>query len=278
MPVMLFGGGSVDRGQPVWYTAAARARRWSGPRTIRRVGFVGGGDRDIEREVRVNERIRAREVRLIDENGAQLGVMPARDALQVARERNLDLIEVAPKAQPPVCRIMDYGKHKYQQAKRDRQARKKHKGAEVRVLVLRNPQIAQHDLEIKLRKLRELLLEGNKVRINLRLRGRQMSRPELGHTLMKRITLELADAAQMEGMPRREGRVMSMLVAPKPGMRPAPPKKAEATVDAKEQVSEKQAEEPRAVEEQPQRVEDQPRPGEERPPQAEDAEDSGEAG
>jgi len=226
----------------------------------------------------VNERIRAREVRLIDENGAQLGVMPARDALQVARERNLDLIEVAPKAQPPVCRIMDYGKHKYQQAKRDRQARKKHKGAEVRVLVLRNPQIAQHDLEIKLRKLRELLLEGNKVRINLRLRGRQMSRPELGETLMKRIAQELANAAQMEGVPRREGRVMSMLVAPKPGSRPAPPKKAEATVDGKKQVSEKQAEGPRADEKQPEPVEEQPRPVEERPPQVEDTEDSGEAG
>jgi translation initiation factor IF-3 len=211
----------------------------------------------------VNERIRAREVRLIDENGVQLGVLPIREALRVAQERSLDLIEVAPNAQPPVCRIMDYGKHKYQQAKRGREARKKQKGTEVRLLRMK-PQIGIHDLQIKLRKLRELLSEGNKVRISVRFRGREMSRPQLGTELMERIAQELADVAQVEGSPRREGRMMNMLVAPKPGVRAAPQKKAKATADGKEQVKQEPTEKPQPVEE--------------RPRQVEDTEDSGEAG
>jgi len=211
----------------------------------------------------VNERIRAREVRLIDENGGQMGIVAAREALRIAQERDLDLIEVAPRAQPPVCRIMDYGKHKYQQAKRRRDAHKKHKGSEVRVLVVRNPQIAQHDLEIKLRKLREMLHEGDKVRINLRLRGRQMSRPQLGIDVLNRVARELGDVAQVEAPPRREGRVISMLVAPKPGLKAAVPKKAKAAPDGEKQVEKEQAERP---------------PVAERPREAEDAEDSGEAG
>lgn len=214
----------------------------------------------------MNERIRAREVRLIDENGVQLGVMPARDALRVARERDLDLIEVAPNAQPPVCRIMDYGKHKYQQAKRDREARKKQRGTDLRLLRIK-PQIGAHDLEIKLRKLRELLAEGNKVRISVRFRGREMRRPELGTELMKQIGQQLADVAQMEGEPRLEGRIMSIMVAPKPGMKAAVQRKAEkaeAKADAKEQVRQEQAAKPQPVQE--------------RPHQVEDTEDSGEAG
>lgn len=176
----------------------------------------------------MNERIRAREVRLIDENGAQAGVMATNEALRIARERGLDLIEVAPKAQPPVCRIMDYGKHKYEQAKRDREARKKSRSTEVRLLRLRSPQIGAHDLDIKLRKLREMLAEGCKVRVSLRFRGREMSRPELGSALFTRITEELADVAQIEAPPRREGRMMSVVLSPKPGTRQAKPAKPKA--------------------------------------------------
>ena len=205
----------------------------------------------------MNERIRAREVRLIDESGAQVGVVPIQDALRVARERELDLIEVAPNAQPPVCRIMDYGKHKYERAKREREARKKQRATEVRLLRLK-PQIGQHDLEIKLRKLRELLGEGNKVRISLRFRGREMSRPELGAELLNRVAEELSDVAQVEGDLRREGRLMNMMVAPKPGVR-APKEKKEKTVrHAQEEVQKEQ-------------VAEQPR-------EAADTEDSGEAG
>ena len=170
----------------------------------------------------MNERIRAREVRLIDENGAQLGILPTREALRIARERELDLIEVAPNAQPPVCRIMDYGKHKYQQARREREQHKRSKATEVRLIRLK-PQIGPHDLEIKVRKLRELLGDGNKVRIQLRFRGREISHPELGTQLLRRIGEELTEVSVVEGPPRFEGRMMNMLLAPKPGAKPAAP-------------------------------------------------------
>ena len=170
----------------------------------------------------MNERIRAREVRLIDENGAQLGVLPTREALRIALERELDLIEVAPNAQPPVCRIMDYGKHKYQQAKRDREQHKRSKATEVRLLRLK-PQIGSHDLEIKVRKLRELLAEGNKVRIQLRFRGREISHPELGTKLLNRIAAELSEDAVVESPPRFEGRMMNMLLSSAPRAKPAAP-------------------------------------------------------
>ena len=222
--------------------------------------------RKIEREVRLNERIRAQEVRLIDENGAQLGVMPTQHALQIARERNYDLIEVAPNAQPPVCRIMDYGKHKYEQAKRERETRRKSKTSEVRLLRMK-PQIGEHDLDIKIRKLKQLLGEGDKVRISLRFRGREMSRPELGRQLLDRIAESLEDVAQVEGAVRREGRMMNMMLSPRPGARkPKEPKdkgKKSDKVTGKEKV---------ASHGQEQIQEQQPL----RPRQ--DAEDSGEAG
>ncbi len=198
----------------------------------------GGGDRNIEREVRVNERIRAREVRVIDENGAQLGIMPSQQALQLARQRELDLIEVAPNAQPPVVRIMDYGKHRYETQKREREAHKKSKTSEMRLLRLK-PQIGQHDLEIKVRKLREMLLEGDKVRFQLRFRGREMTRPQLGQQLLQRIAEQVVDIANVEAPPRLEGRMMNMLLAPKPGLRapkkeqPAPPKPEEEKAQPK---------------------------------------------
>jgi translation initiation factor IF-3 len=194
-----------------------------------RAAFVrsGGGDREIERQVRVNERVRAREVRLIDENGAQLGIMSSRDALRIARERELDLIEVAPTSQPPVCRIMDYGKHKYEQAKRERETRKRQKSTEVRLLRMK-PQIGEHDLGIKVRKVREMLSEGSKVRVTLRFRGREMRRPELGTALMDRIAKDLSEVALVEGHPRREGRMMSMMLAPKPGTIVAKAEKTES--------------------------------------------------
>jgi translation initiation factor IF-3 len=214
-------------------------------RTGGRARFVrsGGGDREIERQLRVNERVRAREVRLIDENGVQLGIMSSRDALGLARERELDLIEVAPSSQPPVCRIMDYGKHKYEQAKRDREARKRQRSTEVRLLRMKSPQISEHDMLTKVRKLRQMLGEGSKVRVSLRFRGREMTKPELGTALLARIAEELSDVAQLEAPPRREGRMMSVMLVPKPGARPPKPakpkeepKREKATRHAQEQV------------------------------------------
>lgn len=230
---------------------------------------------NIEREVRVNERIRAREVRLIDEKGAQVGIVSVPEALRIARERNLDLIEVAPNAQPPVCRIMDYGKHKYEQAKRDRGARRKTKGGEVRLLRMK-PQIGRHDLDIKIRKLRELLGEGNKVRISLRFRGREMSRPQMGTELMETIARELSDAAAVEGPIRQENRMMLMMLAPKPGARPPkPPKPPREPAAPKEAAPEKEDKEKVASHAQQQvQVEAVAEP----PRESEDTEDSGEAG
>ncbi len=214
----------------------------------------------------MNERIRAREVRLIDENGAQLGIMPSREALRLARERELDLIEVAPNSQPPVCRIMDYGKHRYEQAKRERETRKRQKSTEVRLLRMK-PQIGEHDLAIKVRKLREMLGEGSKVRVSLRFRGREMSKPELGTNLLDRIARELSEVAQVEGVPRREGRMMSMMLAPRPGARPPTP-------PAKEKKEPKREKAARHVEEQVEKEPQRPEPW----PEAANAEDGGETG
>jgi translation initiation factor IF-3 len=213
----------------------------------------------------VNERIRAREVRLIDENGVQMGVMSPRDALRVARERGLDLIEVAPNSQPPVCRIMDYGKHKYEQSKRERETRKRQKSTEVRLLRMK-PQIGEHDLAIKIRKLREMLAEGSKVRVSLRFRGREMSRPELGTALLHRIAQELLEIAQVESAPRREGRMMSMMLSPKPGAVVASP--ARAKKEPKREKASRHVE--KQVEEKPARAEQWA--------QVADAEDGGETG
>ena len=274
----------AGRSGPWWPSGAADAshllprggRGESGADAVGRRPEVRG---KIEREVRVNERIRAREVRLIDEKGAQLGIVAVSEALRIARERNLDLIEVAPNAQPPVCRIMDFGKHKYEQGRRERESRKKTKAGEVRLLRLK-PQIGRHDLDIKVRKLRELLEEGNKVRISVRFRGREMSRPEMGTGLMEIITRELSDIAMAEGSVRQENRIMTLMLAPKPGSRPpkAPkepkgPKepKAPREPEVKDQ-EEKEKVAPHAQEQ----VQAEPIAQPLR--QSEDAEDSGEAG
>ncbi len=198
----------------------------------------------------MNERIRAREVRVIDENGAQLGVFPTRDAVRIARERELDLIEVAPNSQPPVCRIMDYGKHKYQQARREREQHKRSKATEVRLLRLK-PQIGPHDLDIKIKKLRELLAEGNKVRIQLRFRGRELSHPELGTKLLNRIAEALVEVSQVESSPRFEGRMMNMLLTPKVRPKAAAPATGPAQPAAAKPAAPAKAEAPVASQPQP---------------------------
>jgi len=176
----------------------------------------------IERYYRVNERIRAPQVRVIDENGAQVGVMSSREALALAQSKELDLIEVAPNAVPPVCRIMDYGKYKYEQSKRERGQHRKHRTAEVKLLRLR-PNIHDHDLAVKLRKLRGFLEEGNKVRLNMIFRSRELSHPDLGRQVLNKLAEQATDLAMMESPPRLEGRMMTMLLAPKAaGSHPAP--------------------------------------------------------
>lgn len=154
-------------------------------------------------------------MRVVDENGGQIGVLSTREALQIAAEKGLDLIEVAPAGNPPVCRIMDYGKYKYARSKRDRESRKKQKTAEMRAIVIRSPRIDEHDFEVKLRILRRLLAEGDKVKINLRFRGREMSHPEFGRRVLERLAASASDVALVEKVPGVEGRMMTMVIAPR---------------------------------------------------------------
>ncbi|MBO9326754.1 MAG: translation initiation factor IF-3 [Roseiflexus sp.] len=164
-------------------------------------------------KLRINNRIRAREVRLIDENGVQVGIVPIRDALSMAEERGLDLVEVAPNAVPPVCRILDYGKFCYEQSKKEREARKNQKQVEVKQIRL-EPKTNEHDLEVKAKQARRFLLEGDKVKFNLRFRGREIFHQEIGLEMLERMAEELRDISVVEQRPTMEGRVLTLLLAP----------------------------------------------------------------
>jgi translation initiation factor IF-3 len=163
----------------------------------------------------VNQEIRARDVRLVDDEGRQLGVMPAREALRLAAERGLDLVEVAPMASPVVCRIMDYGRYKYEQDKREREARKKQHVIEVKELVLK-ANIAEHDVQILARKGERFLREGNKLKITMRFKGREIVHADLGREVLGRLRTQLAPVGNVESDPRLEGRTMVMVIAPRP--------------------------------------------------------------
>jgi len=162
---------------------------------------------------RVNNRIRAREVLLIDEDGTRVGVVSLREALALAEERGLDLVEVAPNAVPPVCRILDYGKFRYEQTKKEREARKHQKQAELKEVRLK-PKTDDHDLEIKAKQARKFLLSGDKVKFTVRFRGREMAHPDIGREMLEQIAEELRDIATIEQRPLMEGRALSLLLAP----------------------------------------------------------------
>lgn len=173
---------------------------------------------------RVNETIRNPEVRLIGPNGENLGVVPTDKAMQIARQAELDLVEVSPAATPPVCRVMDFGKFLYERTKKEREARKSQTKIEVKEIRLR-PKTNEHHRGFKTRDARRWLMEGMKVRVTVRFRGREISYPELALEDLKEIALELADIAAVEQPPALEGKVMSMVLTPaKPG-KPAAPKK-----------------------------------------------------
>ncbi|MCX8132917.1 MAG: translation initiation factor IF-3 [Roseococcus sp.] len=163
---------------------------------------------------RVNEEIRVPQVRLIDENGEMVGVMSIRDALYRAYQAGLDLLEISPNAVPPVCKITDYGKFKYEQQKKASEARKKQKIVEIKEIKVR-PNIDDHDYEVKMKQARSFISEGDKVKVTLRFRGREMAHQELGVKLLERIRTELADMVKVESMPRLENRQMVMVLAPK---------------------------------------------------------------
>jgi translation initiation factor IF-3 len=169
--------------------------------------------RDIIKQLRVNERINAKEVRLVGENGEQLGIMPLSQARETARKQSLDLVEVAPGAVPPVCRILDYGKYKYQQTKKEREARKSQKTSELREVRLR-PKIGTHDFKAKAKTARKLLAEGDKVKVTVRFRGREQTHPELGWQLLQRMADTMGSDAVMERQPVMQGGRMDIILTP----------------------------------------------------------------
>ncbi|HHT02644.1 MAG TPA: translation initiation factor IF-3 [Firmicutes bacterium] len=168
----------------------------------------------MAKDLRVNEQIRAREVRLISENNEQLGIVSGREAIRMAAERGLDLVEVAPGATPPVCRFLDYGKFKYEQSKREKEARKKQKVTVVKEVKMR-PTIDVHDFEIKARNAERFLKDGDKVKVSILFRGREIVHSELGKSNLERMAVRLQYVAVVERAPKVEGRNMVMVLSPK---------------------------------------------------------------
>jgi translation initiation factor IF-3 len=167
----------------------------------------------ISKDLRINDEIRAREVRLVGEEGEQLGIVQLRDALQMAIERSVDLVEIAPTAKPPVCKFMDYGKYKYEQAKKDKEARKKQRTTEIKEVKLR-PNIEDHDFETKARNAQRFLADGDKVKVTIMFRGREVTHPDLGKKLCVRLAEFCKVEANIEREPKLEGRNMIMILTP----------------------------------------------------------------
>jgi translation initiation factor IF-3 len=171
----------------------------------------------------MNERIRAREIRVIDDQGQQVGIMPPYEALKLAREKNLDLVEISPTATPPVCRIMDYGKFLYQQEKKEREAKKHQKVITVKEVKFRI-NVDDHDYETKKNHLLRFLAEGDKVKATIFFRGREMTRTGLGRILLERLITDIGDNAIVEFRPRQEGNTLHAILAPKKAAAPQPAK------------------------------------------------------
>jgi len=163
--------------------------------------------------LRVNERIRIAQIRVIGEDGAQLGVMTPQEALRLARERGLALVEVAPQISPPVCRIMDFNKFKYEQAKREREAKKKHRLARLKEIKFK-PHIDDHDYQVKLQQLKKFLRRGDKAKVTMVFRGRELAHVDLGRRVLERLTTDLTAVGRVERDPILEGRFMTMIFLP----------------------------------------------------------------
>jgi translation initiation factor IF-3 len=172
-----------------------------------------GGSAIKEQRVRINEQIRISPIRLIDAEGGQVGIVSLDDARSRALESGLDLVEVAPDARPPVCRLMDYGKFKYEEARRAREARKKQHTMHVKEVKYR-PGIEEHDYEFKTRHVRRFLEDGDTVKVTMMFRGRQLSHPEIGLDVLERVLGDVEDVGKIESQPVREGRTMTMVLAP----------------------------------------------------------------
>jgi translation initiation factor IF-3 len=162
----------------------------------------------------VNEKIRALQVRVIGSDGSQLGILPIKQALEIAREEGLDLVEVAPNAEPPVCKVMDYGKYKYQQSKRTQEAKKKQTVIQVKEVKLR-PKTDEHDVQVKLSHIRRFLAQKDKAKVTVLFRGREIAYIDRGRMVLDRILQELQDEVVVELPPKMEGRNRVMILAPK---------------------------------------------------------------
>lgn len=173
-----------------------------------------GGSLADNKGLRINEQIRVREVRLIDENGEQKGIVPTLDALKMARDLSLDLVEVAPQANPPACKILDYGKYRFEMEKKLRESKKKQKLQELKEIRMQ-PKIDDHDLNFKSRHIKGFLADGDKVKVTIRFRGRELAHTELGLEVLKDVLTKLGDDYVIEKQPAMEGRFMSMTLAPK---------------------------------------------------------------
>jgi len=193
---------------------------------------LGEVSKHIVKKLRINEAIRARDVRLVGEKGEQLGVMPLTQALEASRKSNLDLVEVSPVAVPPVCRLLDYGKFIYSQAKKERQARKSQRISLLREVRLR-PNIGNHDFEAKVRIIKKLLDGGDKVKVVVLFRGREITHLDNGSRLLQRVSESLKEVASVDGQPSLEGKRMNMIFSP------AVTQKVKAREVAKEAVNAK---------------------------------------
>lgn len=198
-----------------------------------------GKEKNITKELRTNERIRAREVRLIDEKGGQLGIMSVRDALNFASERNLDLVEVAQQANPPVCRLIDYGKFRYEQTKRDRESRKSQNTVTLKEVRMR-PKIDDHDLMVKGKAAERFLEGGDKVKMSVVFRGREMAHTDIGKAILDKMAEQLGPIATVDQSPKMEGRAMVMVLSKRP--EPKKPKETKEREKVAVSVEETQAE------------------------------------
>ncbi|AVG16281.1 MULTISPECIES: translation initiation factor IF-3 [Chromobacteriaceae] len=167
-----------------------------------------------EREARINGEITAREIRLVGKEGEQIGIVSLREAMALAEEGDVDLVEISPTAQPPVCKLMDYGKYKYEMSKKRHEAKQKQKQVQIKEIKFR-PGTDDGDYNVKLRNLVRFLTEGDKAKVTLRFRGREMAHQDIGLALLKRVEADLAEVGTVEQFPRLEGRQMVMMIAPK---------------------------------------------------------------
>ena len=184
-----------------------------------------------ERRLRINDMIRVPEVRLISADGSQAGVVSTDQAMELARESGLDLVEVSPMARPPVCKILDYGKYKFEQEKRIKESKRKQKLGKLKEIRMQ-PKIETHDLQFKARQVRQFLEEGNKVKVTIRFRGRELAHTEIGRDVLGRILKILVDAAVLERRPQMEGRFMSMFLSPGPAAKAVAKAAARAAAQA----------------------------------------------